>query len=259
MLQKKEGLPQEDELVLCTVTNIQIHSVFVTLDEYGNKSGFIHISEVAPGRIRNIRDFVKEGKKIVCKVLTINKEKGNVDLSLRRVNETQKRQKLNEVKEQQLAEKIIEYVAKQRGESVLQLYEKIQEKLLTLYPSMFTAFSAVSQDELLLEKYLDKKVAKDLGDAIKARIKPPEVKLSGELALTSYAPDGIVAIKKALSQIVRIKDAQKVRYKGAGTYHIEVKSSDYKKAEKSLKEIIDKINSFGEKNKIIVAFKRAEE
>ena len=62
MLLKKQGFPEESELVLCTVTSVQYHSVFVDIDEYG-KSGLIHISEVSPGRIRNIRDFVKEGKK----------------------------------------------------------------------------------------------------------------------------------------------------------------------------------------------------
>ncbi len=35
MLLHKEDFPEEDELVLCTVNNIQYHSVFVKLDEYG--------------------------------------------------------------------------------------------------------------------------------------------------------------------------------------------------------------------------------
>ena len=64
MLLKKEGFPEEDELVMCTITKVQFHSVFAQLDEY-DKGGMIHISEVSPGRIRNIRDFVKEGKKVV--------------------------------------------------------------------------------------------------------------------------------------------------------------------------------------------------
>jgi len=70
MLLKKEGFPEEDELVMCTITKVQFHSVFANLDDYG-KNGMIHISEVSPGRIRNIRDFVKEGKKVVCKVLEL--------------------------------------------------------------------------------------------------------------------------------------------------------------------------------------------
>ena len=79
MLLMKQGLPEDGELVLCKVTNVQHHSVFVRMEEYG-KSGMIHISEIAPGRIRNIRDYVKEGKIVVCKVLRINEERGHVDL-----------------------------------------------------------------------------------------------------------------------------------------------------------------------------------
>lgn len=259
MLQKKTGLPQEEELVLCTVTNIQVHSVFVTLDEYGAKTGLIHISEIAPGRIRNIRDFVKEGKKVVCKVLQVNKEKGHIDLSLRRVNETQKRQKLSDVKEEQLAEKIIENFANQRGESVLELYSKLSEKLLSEYPNLFSVFIAVSQDKIQLDKFLDKRIAKDLTDAIKSRIKPPEVKLAGDLVLSSYAPNGVLLIKDALKQSEIVKGSHELKYKGAGIYHLKVTAQDYKAAEKIMKEVVDKITDFAQKHKIMLKFERAQE
>ena len=55
MIYKKTGLPEDSEIVMCTVTKIQYSSVFVKIDEYGI-SGMIHISEIAAGRIRNIRD-----------------------------------------------------------------------------------------------------------------------------------------------------------------------------------------------------------
>ena len=173
MLLKKQGFPESEELVLCTVTGVNPHSVFCTLDEYGGRTGMIHISEVAPGRIRNIREFVQEGKKVVCKVLQVNKEKGHIDLSLRRVNEGQKRTKLNQIKQEQLAEKIIEYAAKQLGESPLTLYNKLAEKLATQFGSIFAAFEQAAQDKLTLETIVDKKIAKLLTDAVKQRIKPP--------------------------------------------------------------------------------------
>ena len=60
MLYKREGFPEEDELVMCTVTKIFPHSVFVNIDEFG-RTGVIHISEISPGRIRNIRDKTTNG------------------------------------------------------------------------------------------------------------------------------------------------------------------------------------------------------
>ena len=106
MLYRREGFPQDDELVFCTVTKIFHSSVFVVLDEY-ERSGMVNISEIAPGRIRNIRDYVTQDKKIVCKVLRVDAKKGHIDLSLRRVNEMERKRKLEEIKQEQKAEKII--------------------------------------------------------------------------------------------------------------------------------------------------------
>ena len=109
---KKDEFPEEGELLLCTVTKIFGHSVFVNIEGF-NRSGMIHISEISPGRIRNLRDYVVEGKKIICTVLRIHKDKGHIDLSLRRVNDGQKRKKLEEIKQEQKSKKLIELVGKE--------------------------------------------------------------------------------------------------------------------------------------------------
>jgi len=256
VLLKKEGYPEEDELVLCTVTAVQFHSVFVKLDEYG-KSGLIHISEIAPGRIRNIRDYVVEGKKVVCKVLRVNLEKGHIDLSLRRVNEAQKRKKLNQIKQEQLSERIIEFVAKQNKMDWTKLYNQLVEKLLDKYPAMFEAFEDVATDKLDLSKMIDAKLASQFTEVIKQRIKPPEVEIGGEILLSTSAPDGIELIKEALKK-VSAKDGPAIKYKGTGIYSIWVKSEDYKTAEKILKKATDNIQKFAKKNKIEFEFKRIE-
>jgi len=50
MLYRREGFPDEGEIVLCTVTKINPNSVFVHVDDY-DKGGMVHISEISPGRI----------------------------------------------------------------------------------------------------------------------------------------------------------------------------------------------------------------
>jgi translation initiation factor 2 subunit 1 len=257
VLLKKEGFPEEDELVLCTVTGVQYHSVFVKLDEYG-KTGLIHISEIAPGRIRNIRDYVVEGKKVVCKVLRIDKEKGHIDLSLRRVNEAQKRNKLDQIKQEQLAEKIIEIVAKDNKQDKIKLYDMLSQKLLEKYPSMYSAFEDVVLSGLDLSNFVDGKLAKQLTDAITQRIKPPEVEIGGDLMLSSYEPAGVELIKEALKETESIKDGPVIKYKGTGVYSLWVKSKDYKSAEKILKKAIESLEKFAKKNKINMEFKRIE-
>ena len=235
MLFKKQGFPEEGELVLCTVTSVQFHSVFVDIDEYG-KSGLIHISEVSPGRIRNIRDFVKEGKKIVCKVLRINEEKGYIDLSLRRVNESEKRRKIDYIKKEQNSEKIVEIAAGKIGIKTEQLHQEISGKI-TKYDSLHEFFESAVKDESALESLgIDKNHLKILDEIIKQRIKPTEVEITGKLKITTYAPNGIDIIKESLKKAEdATKGRVKINYLGSGSYRFMVKAPDYKEAENIMK------------------------
>jgi len=240
MLFKKQGFPEESDLVLCTVTSVQFHSVFVDLDEYG-KGGMIHISEVSPGRIRNIRDFVKEGKKVVCKVLRINKEKGYIDLSLRRVNESEKRRKIDEIKKEQNAEKIIEIAAKKIGLKTEEFYNKISENITKKYAFFHEFFEKAAEDESLLESLeLDEKQLRVIGETIKQRIKPSEVKIVGKLKIATFAPDGIGIIKESLKKAEEsVKGRISIKYLGSGLYRFMIKATDYREAEKLMKNAVE--------------------
>ena len=241
MIMEKRKYPEEGDVVLCTVKNISYHSVFATLDEYG-ASGMIHISEVSPGRIRNIRDFVKEGKKVVCKVLRVNQEKGYIDLSLRRVTETQKRKKVDEIKQEQKAEKILEFIAKDLNSDVKKLYEDIFGKISGKYASLYDFFQQIVADKnAIKDAGLDDKLEKKLEEAVKARIKEASVKIEGKLKLTSYAANGVDIIKEALKRAEEAgKEAVSIKYLGAGSYNVIINAKDYKEAEKVLKEVSEK-------------------
>lgn len=229
MLLKRKGFPESDELVFCIVTSVQSHSVFVKLEEYG-LSGMIHISEVAPGRIRNIRDFVVENKPIVCKVISINQERGHIDLSLRRVTESQRRAKVNEVKSEQKAEKIIELVAKQLGMPAPDLYAQFSEKISDKFASVFEAFMALAKGDVNMDVFgLPRQVSEKLSEAVMLRIKPPVVEVKGKLSLISYDSDGVSLVRQALE--LAIKSGVSVSYLGAGTYLLKVTAENYKSAE----------------------------
>lgn len=247
MLFKKQDFPEEGDLVLCTVTNVQFHSVFVDMDEYG-KGGMIHISEVSPGRIRNIRDFVKEGKKVVCKVLRINREKGYIDLSLRRVNESEKRRKIDEIKREQNAEKIVEIAAGKIGMKTEELYNKFPEKLRT--GSLYEFFEESVKNESVLENIeIDRKHLKIIEEIVKQRIKPVAVEIGGKLKITTFAPDGIEVIKESLKKAMEAgKGRMSINYLGSGLYRFMVKAPDYKEAEKLMKNATESAISLVMKN-----------
>lgn len=249
MLFKKQGFPEEGDLVLCTVTSVQYHSVFVEIEDYG-KGGMIHISEVSPGRIRNIRDFVKEGKKIVCKVLRVNPEKGYIDLSLRRVNESEKRRKIDSVKKEQNAEKIMEITAGKIGIKSEQFYNEISGNIMKRYATLHEFFEDALKDESLPESIgIDKKYLKELLETIKQRIKPSEVQITGKLKITTFAPNGVDIVKESLKKADEAsKGRVSINYLGSGTYRFMVKATDYKEAEKIMKNATESAIGFVTKN-----------
>ena len=61
------------------VTGITKFGAFVSFE--GGQTGMVHISEVAPTFVTEIRDFVSEGQTVKVKVLSINEE-GKISLSM---------------------------------------------------------------------------------------------------------------------------------------------------------------------------------
>ncbi len=258
MLYIRRGFPEVGEVVMCTVTKVYPNSVFVNIDEFGHLSGMISISEISPGRIRNIRDFVAEGKVIFTKVLHINQERGHIELSLRRVSESMKRGKSNELKKEQIAEKIIEFVAKKHGKTDEQLYAEISPKIFSQYKYICELFDQVAAGEKTLDEFVpDKAMAKELVETIIQRLKPQELKMHGVLSMISYLPDGVSLIKEAFEKIANNK-AIIIHYLGGGKYNLEITGTDPKKMEKELNEEVQGIIDIVEKNGGTAAFEKAE-
>ena len=69
------------------VTGITKFGAFVELP--GGRTGMVHISEVAPTFVKEIRDFVTENQTVKVKVLNIN-EDGKVSLSMKKAVEAPK-------------------------------------------------------------------------------------------------------------------------------------------------------------------------
>jgi translation initiation factor 2 subunit 1 len=259
MIRKKTGLPEESELVLCTVTKIYPHSVFVSIDDYENKEGMIHISEISPGRIRNIHDYVTVGKKIVCKVLQINRERGHIDLSFRRVSESQKRDKADQIKRQAKAEKIVEFVADKLKTDKFKLYNDITSKVTGDYSCLHDVFEEFITDESAIKRMnLPKEVYDILSETIRQRIKPPEVNIEGEVKLRSYSYDGVGTIRKMLLDGAKLNEKVSIKYKGGGTYTLNVIHEDYKDAEKLMKQAVDSIETAAKKNDCESSFERVD-
>ena len=229
--------PQESELVVCTVENVKDFVAFVSLDEYGGRQGLIPISEIATGWIKYIRDHIREGQKIVCKVLNVDRTRGHIDLSLKDVNEHQRREKIREWKNESKAQKWLGFVAEQSGEPIRDIEDVIYKKYGAFYP----VFEDIVIDpETSLKKLgFSKKVSEILQRVAQESVKVPHVEVTGHLVLTSTRPDGIEVIRKALEKASASKSSGaeiELLYLGAPTYRIKVTAPDYKAAEKAIEK-----------------------
>jgi len=245
MFYKKKGLPEEGEYLLCTVKKILYHSVFASIDEYDRKDGMIHISEVSPGRIRNLRDYVKEGKKIICKVLRVNHQRGHVDLSLRRVSVAMRKKKNTEIKQEQKAEKIMEIFSKKKDIPMQKLYEDFGNKLWAEYGGLYAFFQETIVNKNILDEFVPETYREDLAKLIKDKIKPQTIEINRILELKSEASDGVNIIKDSLNKAMALAKKKKydlsISYISAPRYSIKISSSDYKTAEKAMEEIASTI------------------
>jgi len=241
MFYKKKGFPEVGEILMCTVKKVLFHSVFVYLDEYEGAEGMLHISEVAPGRIRNIRDYVKEGKKIICKVLDVNKEKGHIDLSLRRVNKAQRRNKVRDYKQEQKAEKLLENVGRKLKLSIKEMYDKAGYIMIKKFGTLSDCFYSIidNQIDLVSELGIESKIAEKIVSVVKEKIRPVEVVVSGIISVSDSHSDGIDRIKKVLKGMKEFKSyGAKIVYISAPKYSIKITAVDYKTAEERIEEII---------------------
>ncbi len=247
MLYKRTGTPEENEIVLCKVTRIFPNSVFIELIEY-SKQGMIHISEISPGRIRNLRDYVSVGRQIVCKVLRLDREKGHIDLSLRRVNTTQRMEKLDEFKQEQKAESLIKNLSKKLKKPVNKLYQDISDQVFKEYSYLHLCFKDVVSEDTNLEKLgLEKNLAKELTAAILEKFKPEKIFIKGEIRMETYASEGVEKIKTTLEKIEQVSPTLSLSYLGAGRFKLLIEDLDYKPAEKNLKKALDLLEKFNDK------------
>ncbi len=249
MMYTLSGYPEVDEIVLCQVTKIYPNSVFVDLLEYKSLSGIVHISEVSPGRIRNLRDFVSLDRQIVCKVLRVDREKGHIDLSLRRVNSTQKGEKLEQIKQELKAEGLLKNLSTKLKVPFEKLYEQVSKPILKEYSHLYLCFRDVAKGDTDLSKTsIDKSIATELQAVIIDKFRPKKISLLGEIKIQTYAPDGVERIKKTLLNIESISETIKLSYLGGGRYRLVIEDFDYKPAEKTLKKIEEVLSKFADKN-----------
>jgi translation initiation factor 2 subunit 1 len=238
---KYSGWPEEGELVVGRVDEIEDFGVFVDLMEYEDKRGLSHISEVASGWIKNVRDHVNEDQRVVAKVLEVDEDAQQIDLSLKDVNDHQRKDKIQEWKNEQKADN---WMLLAFGEDVDdETYAAIANEFLREFGSMYDGFeqAAIHGHEALDETDLSEEEIDAIVETARENVSVPYVTVTGYVDLECADASGVDVIKEALQAAegngeVPEEIQLEVTYVGAPEYRIEVRAPDYKTAETALED-----------------------
>ena len=247
MAERKPEWPEVGDLVIATIETVTDYGAYAKLDEY-NKRGLLHVSEISSSWIRNIRDFVREGQKMVLKVLRVDTEKGHIDLSLRRVTKREKIEKIKSWKKDRKAEALLREVAEKVGLPNEEVYEKagilIEEKY-----GLYEGFEKVVKEgtEVLTKIGVPESLAKAFAEVAEERIHVKMVKVKGTLEIRCMKPNGVKIIKDSFldaKKAEKTKDAD-VRFYvvAAPKYSVEVLAENYKRAEEVLQKVAQSVVS----------------
>jgi len=242
---KYSGWPEPGELVVGRVDEIEDFGVFVDLLEYEDKRGLCHISEVASGWIKNVRDHVNVDQRVVAKVLDVDEDAQQIDLSLKDVNDHQRKDKIQEWKNEQKADN---WMALAFGEDVSdEQYASVANAFLAEFGSMYAGFeqAAIHGESALEETDLEDDEIEAIVETARENVSVPYVKVTGYVDLECPQSDGVDVIREALEAAEGNGELPEeidlsVTYVGAPEYRIEVQAPDYKTAESALEDSVER-------------------
>ncbi|KAI8805916.1 hypothetical protein BJ742DRAFT_740918 [Cladochytrium replicatum] len=211
--------PEIDDLVMVNVRQIAEMGAYVHLMEYNNIEGMILLSELSRRRIRSIQKLIRVGQKQVVVVIRVDKEKGYIDLSKRRVSPEDVIKCEEKYRKSSVVHSIMYHVAQKLDMELEQLYQEVGWPLYKQYGHAFDAFMvaikyvlnstthllfteilAISEpDELFKNIEMSVDVRRELMSMIRRRMTPKEIKIRADLEVTCFGYEGIDAIKAALA------------------------------------------------------------
>lgn len=239
----EQPLPEPGEVVVCTVREITSHGIYVNLDQYDGTNGFLHVSEISTGWVRNIDRVAKVSQKLILKVIRINRMRREIDLSLRQVTNEERRAKVIEWKREERALTIIDAAKKRLGlddARAKELRRKLEGEFGTLYSALETA--AKKGERGLAPTGLSDKEAKAVAEIAAEKIIPPRYEVGALVEVSSRSPEGIEQVKKTLMAAATAPSVEvHISYAGAPRYRVRITADDYKQAEKAMDAVIEKI------------------
>lgn len=195
--------PEIESVVMVNVRNIADMGAYVSLLEYNNIEGMILLSELSRRRIRSIHKLIRVNRNEVVMVLRVDKEKGYIDLSKRRVSPEDVQACEERFNKAKAVHGVLRHLAERRKYYLEDLYERIGWTLYRKYGHAYDAFKlAISEDKNAGDPLAELDIPQDLKDELKMyilrRLAPQPIKIRSDIEVSCFTYEGIDAIREAL-------------------------------------------------------------
>lgn len=202
----EQKFPEMEDVVMVNVRSIADMGAYVHLLEYNNIEGMILLSELSRRRIRSINKLIRVGRTEPVVVIRVDKDKGYIDLSKRRVSPEDVERCTEIFSKAKAVNSILRHVAQIQGfksnEELEDLYRKTAwrfEAKNKKKGSSYDWFKQAVQDPSILDECeLSEELKKVLLENIKQKLTQQAVKIRADIEVSCFTYEGIDAIKSAL-------------------------------------------------------------
>lgn len=202
----KQKFPEVDDVVMVNVRQIAEMGAYVHLLEYNNIEGMILLSELSRRRIRSINKLIRVGRSECVVVIRVDKDKGYIDLSKRRVSPEDIVRCEEKFAKGKVVNSILRHVGDILGYKTDEQFEELCEKTawhfdekMKRQAASYDVFKAAVNDPTLLDECdLDDKTKETLLVHMKRRLMSQAVKVRADVEVGCCVYEGIDAVKNAL-------------------------------------------------------------
>ena len=233
--------PRHGELVIVTVGKITNFGAYCKLIEYGNVEAFLPIREVSSGWIKNIREYIHDGQKLVCFVHNVDKEKGTIDISLKRVSTKDSKDKIRSYNlEKRLNALFWQTVKKEKEARTKEELEGIINQEFKTYTNMTE--NAVAGTPEFVNSKLPKKVRDAFVKALELNRKQKRYFVSYIATITTYNTESGVTELRGIMKAIK-ETGVDLGYIGAPKYRLFAEGTDYVDAEAKIDKVRDIVST----------------
>jgi translation initiation factor 2 subunit 1 len=235
--------PVVGSLVITRIDKVAQFNAHCKLIEYDDQDAFLPIREVSSGWIKNIHEHIHNGQIVVCRVIFIDHEKNTIDISIKKVNSREAKEKLGAYNLEKRLAALFQQALKEAKITTRAQKEAYSDYIKTTFNG-FTEFikSITEKPEAFDEVKLPPRLKEAITKLMEASKKERTYKVAYILTMFTYnTKKGITQIKGILSDIRASK--VNIEYIGAPKYRLVASGSDYIEAENHIQESVKAIKS----------------